>query len=324
MRALIVTAVAGVLACAAAVPAAAVPAAEVPAVPAAPAVAVVPAVVVPAVAPASVTAPATTAPRVTAPAGSAAYPAAATCVDTAGALSAATCARITAVLRADEKASPQRDQIAVAVVPTTGAASIEDWSTGLFNAWGVGQAGTDNGVLLVIALSDRALRIATGDGLRTRLPDGRASEIVGGTITPLLRAGRTEDAVLAGLDGIRTALGHDVSTTPLAAPGTRAADPLLDRPTTEDQDQDQGSGGDAVWLWVLLLAGIAVVGWVISLSRPDGGGSDDDGSYTPTRRRSYRSFGSSSSRRSSSSSSSRRSSGFGGGRSSGGGASGRW
>jgi uncharacterized protein len=266
-----------------------------------------------------------TAAPATAPAGSTPYPAAATCVDTAGALGASTCARITRVLKADEKTSPEKDQIAVAVVPTTGAASIEDWSTGLFNAWGVGQAGIDNGVLLVVALNDRALRIATGDGLRTRLPDGRASEIVGSTITPLLRAGRTADAVLAGLDGIRTALGHDVTTTPLAAPGTLdgIGDPLVDPPTT--QDPASGSGGaDPAWLWLLLLVGIAVVGWVFSLAKGEGDSGSDDDSYPSSRRRSYRSFSSSSSRRSSSSSSSRRSSGFGGGRSSGGGASGRW
>lgn len=193
------------------------------------------------------------------------------------------------------------------------------------NAWGVGRAGTDNGVLLVIALSDRTLRIATGDGLRTRLPDSQASEIVGGTITPLLRAGRTSDAVLAGLDGIRTALGHDVTTTPLAAPGTLAGitDPLFDPPTTEDHDSGSG-GGSAAWLWILLLVGLAAAGWVMSLAKGEGCTDSSDDSYSSNRRRSYRSFSSSSSRRSSSSSSSRRSSGFGGGRSSGGGASGRW
>lgn len=277
-------------------------------------------------APAANAAPAATAPataQATAPVGSAPYPAAATCVDTARALGPALCARITRVLTADEKAGPEKDQIAVAVVPTTGDASIEDWSTGLFNAWGVGQAGTDNGVLLVVALSDRALRIATGDGLRSRLSDGQASEIVGGTITPLLRAGRTSDAVLAGLDGIRTALGHDVTTTPLARPGVLEGltDPPYDTATTEEPESD--SGGGMAWLWVLLLVGIAVVGWLMSLAKGDGGGYDDDSSSS-YRRRPYRSFSSSSSRRSSSSSSSRRSSGFGGGRSSGGGASGRW
>jgi uncharacterized protein len=278
--------------------------------------------------------PATTAlaaptPAATAPPGATAYPAPAVCVDTTSTLPAATCARITSVLDADEKASPEKDQTAVALVPTTGDASIEDWSTGLFNAWGVGQKTENNGVLLVIALDDHRLRIATGDGLRSRLPDGQASEIIGGTITPLLKQGRTEDAVLAGLDGIRTALGHDVLTTPLAAPGTTDgldADPLFGDQTTEAVDGDGGSG-NAAWLWILLLVGIAVVGWVMSLARRSGhtDGTDDD-SYR--RRRSYRSFGSfgssSSSSHHSSSSSHHSSGSFGGGHSSGGGSSSSW
>jgi uncharacterized protein len=323
MRALIVTAV-GVLTLIAASPAQAGPAQAAQAQAASATARATAPVTAPATARA--TAPAATAPgtaRGTARTGSTPYPAAATCVDTARALGSAICNRITRVLKADEKASPEKDQIAVAVVPTTGDASIEDWSTGLFNAWGVGQAGKDNGVLLVVALSDRALRIATGDGLRTRLSDGQASEIVGGTITPLLRAGRTSDAVLAGLDGIRTALGHDVTAAPLARPGILEGltDPPYDTATTEEPESD--SGGGLAWLWVLLLVGIAVVGWLMSLAKGDGGGYDDNDSSS-YRRRPYRSFSSSSSRRSSSSSSSRRSSGFGGGRSSGGGASGRW
>jgi uncharacterized protein len=244
------------------------------------------------------------------------YPAPAVCVDQAGALSAGTCARITTVLDQDERTSPEHDEIAVAVVGTTGGTPIETWATGLFNDWGVGQADQDNGVLLVVALEDRALRIATGDGLRTRLPDGTASEIIGGTMTPLLRAGRTEDAVLAGLDGIRTALGHDISGSALAAgvtPPYYAAD---------EPSEESGSGSSA-GLWILLLAGLVVVGVVWSYASGSSSSTGGDDSWSG--RRSYsprRSFSSSSSSRRSSSSS-RRSS-FGGGRSSGGGSSGRW
>lgn len=240
----------------------------------------------------------------------AAYPQPATCVDTAGVLGAGACSLITAVLRQDERRTS--DQIAVAVVPTTGSASIEDWSTGLFNAWGVGRAGKDNGVLLVLAMDDRALRIATGDGLRDRLPDGRASEIVGGTIMPLLREGRASDAVLLGLDAIRTALGHDISTSALAGPGTRV------RTVHADEPEPEGSGAGPAWLGLVLLIGLGIAARVVSYLRPGGGGGDGSSSY---RRR--RPFSSSPHRSSSRSSSSRRSP-FGGGRSSGGGASGRW
>lgn len=268
-----------------------------------------------------VTATPTGVPSTGARRGAVPYPAAATCVDTVGALGRATCARITAVLAADERAST--DEIAVAVLPSTGTATIEAWSTGLFNAWGLGKADRDNGVLLVVAVTDRRLRLVTGDGLRSRLPDGEASEIVGGTITPLLRAGRTRDAVLAGLDAVRRALGHSVTTsTALAAPGSGT---VTDPYRFADDEPDSSGNGGVVALLVLVVVGIAVLSWVSSAMRAEGG--DDDGSSDPARRRSSFSSSSSSRRSSSSgrrSSSSSRRSGSGGGRSSGGGASGSW
>ena len=271
----------------------------------------------------SATPPAT--PAMPTAAGGVAYPAPATCVDTARALGPAVCRRISAVLAADERAST--DEIAVAVVPSTGGASIETWSTGLFNAWGVGRAGKDNGVLLVVAVRDRALRLVTGDGMRGRLPDWQASEIVGGTITPLLAEGRTADAVLAGLDAVRRAIGHQVDTgNALLAPGTRI--PSADVDAFADTSRDQGSG--ALPLVVFTVLAIGGVAGALALMRYAGNNPsavvdaawDDDDSYVAvdgrrlwsSSRRSYRSSSRSSSRRS----------GFGGGRSSGGGASGRW
>lgn len=264
--------------------------------------------------------PATVAPT----GGAAAYPAEGRCVDTARVLGPGACTRIGALLAADEKASADGTQVAVAVVPSTGGASIETWGTGLFNAWGVGQAGKDNGVLLVVAVEDRALRIVTGDGMRTRLPDGQASEIVGGTILPLMRAGRTSDGVLMGLDAIRAEVnGPLTAANRLAGPGVVANSyGVLNSDDAPEEDDPSGSSSGGAFLWLLVLAGIGVAAWVFSLVR--GPVTDDDGSSP---RRSYssprRSFSSSSSSRRSSSSSSRRSSG-GGGRSSGGGASGRW
>jgi uncharacterized protein len=189
-----------------------------------------------------------------------AYPKPGICVDPAAALGSGTCARVTRVLRADAAASG--DEIAVAVVTTTGGVPIETWGSGLFTAWGLGNRDKGNGVLLVVAVADHRLRIVTGRGLARRLPEGAASELVGATLTPLLRAGRTSDAVLSGLDGIRRALGHAVTgSTALAVAGAAPAGQAppseveLPNPTPEPSPP---AGG-----WLLLLGFLGIVGLVV-------------------------------------------------------------
>src|SRR4051794_36624772 len=51
------------------------------------------------------------------------------------------------------------DEVAVAVVPTTGSQSASDYARNLFNRWGIGKAGANNGVLLLVAVQDHHLWI---------------------------------------------------------------------------------------------------------------------------------------------------------------------
>jgi len=237
------------------------------------------------------------------------------------------------------------DEIAVAVIGTTGTASIESYATALFNNWGVGKAGLDNGVLVLIAFDDRAMRIEVGAGLSDRLPDGQAREIVGGVMIPAFRYGDYRDGVLAGVDAVRTALAHPVdASNELASipldPGYEPARPKASAVAVapsysysrDSDDSDRSDSNSIAVLWIaILLIGI-LLGLYSWYRRLSGGGSenyddsDDDSSGSSgggyRRRSSDRSFSSRSSR--SSRSSSRRSGGFGGGRSSGGGGSGKW
>ncbi|MET0966701.1 MAG: TPM domain-containing protein [Nakamurella sp.] len=268
------------------------------------------------------------------------YPSPAVCSDTRGVLGPQTCARVAEILTADELAST--DEIAVAIIGTTGTSTIEGYATALFNSWGVGKAGVDNGVLVLVAFDDRAMRIEVGAGLSDRLPDGQAREIVGGVMVPAFKEGDYRDGVLAGLDAVRSALGHPVDasnqlTAIPADPGYEPARPkasaLAIAPSysysRDSNDDDESDSTSNAGLWIAI-AGIGVILALISWYRSSSGGGSDDGSDNDSygasgggyrRRSSYRSFSSRSSR---SSGSSRRSGGFGGGRSSGGGASGKW
>ena len=83
--------------------------------------------------------------------------------DTTGTLAAADKARIEAPLAALE--TQKGAQIAVLVVPTTGAETIEQYAVRAFEAWKLGRAGVDDGVLLVVAKDDRTVRIEVVYGL---------------------------------------------------------------------------------------------------------------------------------------------------------------
>jgi uncharacterized protein len=95
----------------------------------------------------------------------------------------------------------------VAIVDTTGGSSIEDYALELFNRWGVGHRDDNDGVLLVVAAEDRKLRIQTGRGLRDRLSDQRAKQIIDAHIVPRLKRGDYDGGVVAGVEAIRRQLG---------------------------------------------------------------------------------------------------------------------
>ena len=66
---------------------------------------------------------------------------------------------------------------------------LEDYVNRLFSAWGIGQAQTDNGVLLAIFIRDRKMRIEVGYGLEDRLTDATSRLIIANEIAPAFKQG---------------------------------------------------------------------------------------------------------------------------------------
>jgi uncharacterized protein len=80
-------------------------------------------------------------------------------------------------------------QIAVLIVPTTQPETIEQYSIRVADQWKIGRQGVDDGVILLVAKNDRAVRIEVGTGLEGALPDVLASRIVSQVIVPRFRQG---------------------------------------------------------------------------------------------------------------------------------------
>ncbi len=119
-------------------------------------------------------------------------------------------------------------QIVVGIFPSLEDESLEDVSIRLAEQWKIGQAGQDNGVILLIFPNDRKLRIETGYGLEGVLTDAVASQIISGVIAPRFRDGDFDGGVLAGVRAIQEAVrgeftvpvptgGQEVSLGPIVS-----------------------------------------------------------------------------------------------------------
>lgn len=93
-------------------------------------------------------------------------------------------------------------QVALLIVSTTQPEAIEQYSIRVVDAWKLGRKQSDDGVLLLVALQDRALRLEVGYGLEGVLPDAIASRIINDTIKPLFRQGDIYGGVSAGLQKV--------------------------------------------------------------------------------------------------------------------------
>lgn len=104
-------------------------------------------------------------------------------------------------------------QVLVWIGGSTGEVPLEDWAVRTFEAWKVGRAGIDDGMVLFILAQDRKLRIEVGYGLEGQMPDAIASRIIREDITPRLGSGDWDGAVQAGIDRILATLGGEDEST---------------------------------------------------------------------------------------------------------------
>jgi uncharacterized protein len=93
-------------------------------------------------------------------------------------------------------------QIAVLMLPSTEPETIEQYSIRVAEAWKIGRARVDDGVILVVAKNDRNLRVEVGRGLEGAIPDAVAKRVVSDVITPHFRSGDFYGGIAAGTDAL--------------------------------------------------------------------------------------------------------------------------
>lgn len=108
--------------------------------------------------------------------------------------------------------------VVVATVPSLEGKTIESYAKATFNRWGIGDAQRGDGVLLLVAPTERKVRIEVGLGLERTLTDDEAATIIAQDMTPSYRDGRYADGIAQGVGAIFAQLDQ-----PATAPCTGKA-----------------------------------------------------------------------------------------------------
>ena len=124
--------------------------------------------------------------------------------DEAGVLSPETERELEVFLR--RYADSTSNEIAIYIIKSLEGEEIDDYTFRVFDTWKIGQKGRDNGVLLLVALEDRLMKIEVGRGLEGRLTDLQSSRINRNEIAPRFRQGNYDDGIKAGVLAITQAI----------------------------------------------------------------------------------------------------------------------
>lgn len=247
-------------------------------------------------------------------------------------------------------------EVVVTTLPSLNGATVEDYAVKLFNTWGIGKKGKDNGVLILVAPADREMRIEVGYGLEPVLPDGLAGEIIRATFLPAFRDGNYPHGIEQGVERVLDVVRrNEVASGTTSGTGESEGLPRFIVPFL---GLFVGIGSFVMGLavrtkviflvlWAAIFAGVPLLmvtfgfGWAVRTGmvafsaalmmwgyrrgKGDQTKRAVTGQTSPSGRTGWTwGTGSSSSSSGRSSSSGSSSSSFGGGRSGGGGASGRW
>ena len=167
-------------------------------------------------------------------------------IDQTSTLSAAQAEAITAKLAAIE--SKRGSQLVVLIVPTTAPEDIESFTQRVGDAWKLGRREVGDGLLIVLAKNDRAVRIAPAKSLEGAVPDVAAGRIISQQMLPAFRNGDFAGGLNAAIDRIEQ----------------RIAGEGLAEPTPREQRGTGSRGFDWQDLAIFLFVGVPIVGAVLS------------------------------------------------------------
>lgn len=100
--------------------------------------------------------------------------------------------------------------LVLVTISSLAGGDIDDAANRIFARAGIGEKGKDNGVLLLVALNDRKMRIEVGYGLEPVLTDAQCAAIIRRDLTPAFKAGQYYRGIDAAFADMRTIIGGGV------------------------------------------------------------------------------------------------------------------
>ncbi|MEG0752767.1 MAG: TPM domain-containing protein [Angelakisella sp.] len=163
-------------------------------------------------------------------------------------------------------------QVVVATVPNLGGVAIEDYALEMARSWKIGGAEENNGLLILVAVEDRELRVEIGYGLEGVINDAKAGRYIRNEANPLLSNNKWDEGILALYNAL---LGE------------------LENPTPMEEEDEESS----TYFLGIMIALIIIISILASSTRrggpPDnfGGGGGGGGHYRGFRGGYYGGFG---------------------------------
>lgn len=102
-------------------------------------------------------------------------------------------------------------QLAILTIPTLEGEVLESYSMKVVEDWKLGSAEKDTGVLLLIALEERSIRIEVGYGLEGVLTDTKCGLIIRNVIAPEFRNGNYQAGIVNAINNIVGLVKNDES-----------------------------------------------------------------------------------------------------------------
>ena len=165
-------------------------------------------------------------------------------LDAAGIIPDADEAALDAKLRGYNKDTGRA--IIVATVPSLDDQPVGDYAQQLAESWDIGGAESEQGVLFLVAPTERKIRIHTARGVQERFPDVLAGRIIRETVTPRFKAGDMSGGINAGIDAIIAQLNRDPADAKAVAEAAAAA-------AAKARGNRDGASGGAVVFWIVMI-----------------------------------------------------------------------